>query len=76
VDVPPGVIGLRSGVQLHMSGLETSLLEQMLIEQRKQTELLKQIANNQMVLIQALAEEQGEDLDAMPLTYMDGSPCR
>lgn len=59
-----------------MSGLETSLLEQMLIEQRKQTELLKQIANNQMVLIQALAEEQGEDLDAMPLTYMDGSPCR
>lgn len=59
-----------------MSEHATSLLEQMLIEQQKQTELLKQIANNQMVLIQALAEDQGEDHDAMPLTYMDGSPCR
>jgi hypothetical protein len=59
-----------------MSEHATSLLEQMLIEQQRQTELLKQIANNQMVLIQALAEDQGEDHDTMPLTYMDGSPCR
>ncbi|MEJ8867263.1 hypothetical protein [Pseudomonas jessenii] len=59
-----------------MSEPATSLLEQMLIEQQKQTELLRQIANNQMVLIQALAEDQGEDSDTLPLTYMDGSLCR
>ncbi|WP_237881840.1 hypothetical protein [Pseudomonas sp. PGPR40] len=59
-----------------MSGPATSLLEQMLIEQRKQTELLTQIANNQIVLIQAMAETEPEDSDAQPLTYMDGTPCR
>ena len=59
-----------------MSEPVTSLLEQMLVEQQAQTELLRQIASNQVVLIQALAEDQGEDLDPAPLTYMDGTPCR
>ena len=51
-------------------------MDQMLVEQRSQTELLKQISNQQALLIQALAEEQAEqDPDARPLTYMDGTPC-
>ena len=59
-----------------MSEPVTSLLEQMLVEQQVQTELLRQIESNQTVLIQALAEDQGEDPDSAPLTYMDGKPCR
>ena len=59
-----------------MSEPVTSLLEQMLVEQQTQTELLRQIESNQTVLIQALAEDQGEDPDSAPLTYMDGTPCR
>ncbi|WP_252959062.1 hypothetical protein [Pseudomonas simiae] len=52
-------------------------MDQMLVEQRSQTELLKQISNQQALLIQALADEQAEqDPDAHPLTYMDGTPCR
>ena len=59
-----------------MSEPVTSLLEQMLVEQQTQTELLRQIESNQTVLIQALAEDQGEDPDSAPLTYLDGKPCR
>jgi hypothetical protein len=52
-------------------------MDQMLVEQQRQSELLKQISNQQALLIQALAEEQAEqDPDAHPLTYMDGTPCR
>ena len=58
-----------------MSEPVNSLWERMLIEQEKQTELLRQIAHNQVVLIQSLAEDQDEDPDAMPTTYMDGTPC-
>ena len=59
-----------------MSEPVSSLLERMLIEQEKQTGLLKQIVHNQVVLIQSLAEDQDEDPDAMSTTYMDGTPCR
>jgi len=46
-------------------------------EQQKQTALLEQIVEQQGQLIQALAEDQGDqDTDAQPTTYMDGSPCR
>ncbi|GFM89358.1 hypothetical protein PSCICO_47570 [Pseudomonas cichorii] len=48
----------------------------MLSEQKKQTALLQQIATNQMVLIQALAEEQGVEEEMQALTYLDGSPVR
>ncbi|WP_223511491.1 hypothetical protein [Pseudomonas sp. GL-B-19] len=55
----------------------TNQLSQMLTEQKKQTALLEQMVKQQGLLIQALAEDQTEqDPDAMPLTYMDGSPCR
>jgi hypothetical protein len=58
-----------------MSEPATSLLEQMLAEQKKQTGLLQQIATNQVALIQALSDEQGTDPDELPRTYLDGSPC-
>lgn len=43
-------------------------------EQKKQTALLEQIAKQQILMIEVLADEQdGQDPDALPLTYMDGS---
>ncbi|WP_372242138.1 MULTISPECIES: hypothetical protein [Pseudomonas] len=54
-----------------------SLLVEMLAEQKKQTAILERMAEQQGLLIQALAEEQvDQDPDARPLTYMDGTPCR
>ncbi|MBF8780996.1 hypothetical protein IV505_14865 [Pseudomonas fulva] len=52
------------------------LLEQMLAEQQKQTSLLEQIATGQLALIEALADGEGEDPDAAPRTYLDGTACR
>lgn len=46
-----------------------TLFNQQLAEQAKTNEMLSS-------LIQALAEDEPEDPDAQPLTYMDGSPCR
>lgn len=51
-----------------MSERAESLLAELLEEQRRTNELL-------LLLIQALAEE-GQDPDAMPPTYMDGTPVR
>ncbi|MNO84387.1 hypothetical protein D3C76_757270 [compost metagenome] len=53
-----------------------SLLVQMLAEQKKQTGLLEQIATQNLALIEALADDQGADLDDEARTYLDGSPCR
>lgn len=53
-----------------------SLLEQVLAEQQKQTQLLQQIASNQVTLIEALGEDPGQDDDAPPAHYLDGRPCR
>lgn len=53
-----------------------SLLTQVLTEQKQQTAIFNRMAEQQLLLIQALADEDGEDPDAMPLTYMDGTPCR
>jgi hypothetical protein len=55
------------------SSLE-SLLAQVLAEQVRQTALLQRMADQQLMLIQAMANEP-EDPEALPLTYMDGSPC-
>ncbi|MEQ6925615.1 hypothetical protein AAUI01_08325 [Pseudomonas mosselii] len=59
-----------------MNEQETSLLEQMLAEQKKQTSLLEQIATQNLALLEALADGDGADPDAQPSTYLDGSPCR
>ena len=53
-----------------------SLLQQILDQQQKQASLLEQIATQNLALIEALADGDGPDPDAPPLTYMDGSPCR
>lgn len=57
-----------------MSEQVNCLLVELLTEQKKQTSLLEQIARQQILMIEVLADEPGEqDPDAMPLTYMDGS---
>jgi hypothetical protein len=53
-----------------------SLLAQVLTEQKQQTAILNRMAEQQLLLIQALADEGEEDPDVLPSTYMDGTPCR
>jgi hypothetical protein len=53
-----------------------SLLNEILTEQKQQTVILNRMAEQQLLLIQALADEDDEGSDAMPSTYMDGTPCR
>lgn len=57
-----------------MSEHAVSLLEKMLAEQLKQTQLLEQIATNQVALIQALGNEQDMDMGELPQTYLSGAP--
>ncbi|MFL1556734.1 MULTISPECIES: hypothetical protein [unclassified Pseudomonas] len=46
-------------------------------EQKKQTAILERMAEQQLLLIQALAAEQDDqDPDALATTYMDGTPVR
>ncbi|NNA98809.1 MULTISPECIES: hypothetical protein [Pseudomonas] len=57
-----------------MSEQVSCLLVELLTEQKKQTSLLEQIASQQILMIEVLADEQGDqDPDAMPMTYIDGS---
>jgi hypothetical protein len=57
-----------------MSEQVSCLLVDLLAEQKKQTSLLEQIARQQILMIEVLADEQGDhDPDAMPVNYMDGS---
>jgi hypothetical protein len=53
-----------------------SLLTQVLAEQKQQTAILNRMADQQLMLIQAMGEDEPEDPDAQPMTYMDGTPCR
>ena len=59
-----------------MSTLIAKGLQAILEEQKKQTATLELMAEQQALLIQALAEGDGPDPDVEPETYMDGSPCR
>lgn len=59
-----------------MSEQAISLLQQILDQEQKQTALLETIASQNLALIEALADGDGADPDAQPLTYLDGSPCR
>lgn len=57
-----------------MSEQVSCLLVEILAEQQKQTALLEQIAKHQVLMIEVLADERGDDdPDAAPTTYMDGS---
>lgn len=51
-----------------------SLLQQILDQQQKQTSLLEQIATQNLALIEALADGDDVAPDAVPLTYLDGTP--
>ncbi|WP_054892288.1 MULTISPECIES: hypothetical protein [unclassified Pseudomonas] len=59
-----------------MSEQAISLLQKILEQEQKQTALLETIASQNLALIEALADGDGEDPDAQPSTYLDGSPCR
>lgn len=48
-------------------------LSQVLNELVKQTAILERMASQQTQLIAALAEDEPEDPDVAPRTYMDGS---
>lgn len=57
-----------------MSEQVSCLLVEILGEQKKQTALLEQIAKQQVLMIEVLADDQGDDdPDAAPSIYMDGS---
>lgn len=53
-----------------------SLLERLAIAQESTAQSMSQVAERLDLLIQAMAEDEPEDPDAPPLTYMDGTPCR
>ncbi|WP_323158248.1 hypothetical protein [Pseudomonas viridiflava] len=66
-----------------MNEHSNSLLSQILAEQmmqtallQSQTDLLHRMAEQQVTLIEALADSEPEDPDTQPLTYLDGTPCR
>lgn len=46
----------------------------LLTEQKKQTALLEQIASQNLALIEALADDNGQDEDAPQLNYLSGAP--
>jgi hypothetical protein len=69
-------IELRSGADWRMSDPLISLLERLVISQESAAQSMIQVAARLDLLIQAMAEDDPEDPDAQPLTYMDGSPCR
>ncbi|MFL1495059.1 hypothetical protein [Pseudomonas antarctica] len=57
-----------------MNTLLAHFFQGSLEEQRRQTAILERMAEQQLLLIQALAAEQDDqDPDAQPMNYMDGS---
>ena len=53
-----------------------SLLERATAAQEAQAKAMQVMAERLDLLIHALAEDEPEDPNAQPLTYMDGTPCR
>ncbi|MGI9565344.1 hypothetical protein [Pseudomonas fulva] len=53
-----------------------SLLQKILEQQQNQTALLETIANQNLALIETLADGDDVDPDAIPQSYLDGTPCR
>lgn len=56
-----------------MNALLAQRLQNILEELAKQTAILERMADQQLTLIQELAEDEPEDPDAQPRKYMDGS---
>ena len=61
---------LEAGVTAQLQPSVSDLLA----EQRKQTVLLEQIATQNLALIEALADDDDVDPDAVASTYLDGTP--
>lgn len=59
-----------------MSDQLISLLERLVSAQESTAQSMSQVAERLDLLIQAMGEDEPEDPDALPRTYMDGSPCR
>ena len=59
-----------------MSDQLISLLERLVSAQESTAQSMSQVAERLDLLIQAMSEDEPEDPDAQPRTYMDGSPCR
>ena len=62
----------QPGIQVALQPNGAAILEEMC----KQTELLRLMAEQQTLLIDALSEEEPEDPDTQPRTYLDGTQCR
>ncbi len=59
-----------------MSDPLISLLERLVAAHESTAKSMSQVADRLDLLIQAMANDEPEDPDAQPLTYMDGTPCR
>ena len=59
-----------------MSDSLVKLLERLVLAQESTAQSMSQVADRLDLLIQAMGEDEPEDPDAQPLTYMDGTPCR
>lgn len=59
-----------------MSDPLISLLERLVGAQESTARSMSQVADRLDLLIQAMDEDEPEDPDAQPRTYMDGTPCR
>lgn len=64
------LIVLEAGITAQLQPSMSDLLA----EQQKQTVLLETIASQNLALIEALADGEGADPDAQPLTYLSGAP--
>ena len=53
-----------------------SLLERLVTAQESTAQSMSQVAERLDLLIQAMGEDESEDPDAQPRTYMDGSMVR
>ncbi|MBD1602341.1 hypothetical protein [Pseudomonas typographi] len=53
-----------------------TLLRRIAVAQERGAEAMEKIGDRLDLLIQAMAEDEPEDPDAQPRTYMDGSPVR
>ena len=50
-----------------------SLLERLVAAQESTAQAMSQVAQRLDLLIQAMGEDEPEDPDAQPMTYMDGT---
>ncbi|VVN74187.1 hypothetical protein [Pseudomonas fluorescens] len=66
------VLVTQPGLQVSLQSDPAALLAEM----RKQTSILEAMAEQQAMMVQALADGEEEDPDTQPRTYMDGTLCR